>query len=207
MPQITYNYNVGDIVYFVDDGIKSGEVLRVDIEVTSSGTTIEYVLRVDSNSQTVEQSELYENCKAESGYQNAVFTAGLTTSTVVIPVGSPLAGSTLTGTVTVDGIPLSLSYPIGTGSPVAVATNITVQDILTNLNAALSPYADAAIYNNTIRITSRSTGTTSTVVIEDGTGSPLSDKYFANLTGFTGLASSVAGKSSGALEALGNSVC
>lgn len=207
MPQITYNHSVGDTVYFVEDGIKSGEVLRVDVEVSSSGTTIEYVLRVGTNSKTVEQSELYENCQATNGYQKVVFTAGLTSSTVVIPAGSGLAGSTLTGTVTVDGIPLSLSYYVGTGSPATVATNITVQDILTNLNAALTPYADATISSNTIKIISRSTGTTSTVVIEDGTGSPLSNKYFDNLTGFTGLASSVSGKGTGALEALGTTVC
>lgn len=207
MPQITYNHSVGDTVYFVSSGVKSGEVLRIDIEVVPSGTTIEYVLRVGTNSQTIEESELYANCQATNGYQNAVFTSVLTSSTVVIPVGSGLAGSTLTGTVTVDGIPLSLSYPVGTGSPVTVAANVTVQDILTNLNNTLNPYADATISSNTIKITSRSTGTTSTVVIEDGTGSPLSNKYFENLTGFTGLASSVSGKGTGALEALGNTVC
>lgn len=209
MSSVSHNYDVGDTVYYISsNSLKTGVVLKVSISITSSGTTINYVLRVGSNSQTVEESVLYGNCKAEGGYQDAVFTSSLSTSTVVIPSGSVYAGMTLTGAVIVDnGVPIALSYSVP-GSPVTSA--VTVQDILNNLNNSLTPYADATIYQNKIRIRSRSTGASSTVVINDGgspLGSPLPNKYFDSMTKFTGLSSSVDGVGDGALEALSSTVC
>lgn len=209
MPSVTHSYSLDDTVYYIDDGaIKSGTVLKVVITISDSGTTINYTLQVGTTSVVKEESSLYANCKANGGYQDAVFTYALSSSTVVIPVGSALAGSTLTGSVTVDGgTPIALSYLVGTGSPLAVSTAVTVQDILNNLNGVLNPYADAFIYQNNIRIKSRSTGAASTVSVEDGTGSPLDNKYFENLVNYTGLSASTVGTGDGALEALASNVC
>jgi len=207
---INHDYTVGDTVHYIEDGaVKTGTVLKVEITVLSTGTTINYILQVGTDSVTIEESLLYGNCRAEGGYQDIVFTAALSSSTVVIPVGSTLAGSTLTGSVSVDGgTPVALSYLVaGLGSPFLVDTAVSVQDILTDLNGVLNPLADAFIYQNNIRIRSRTTGPSSTVLIEDGTGSPLADKYFANLENFTGLAAPVVGLGDGAIEGLGNQIC
>lgn len=213
---INHLYTVDETVYYVDNNsVKIGVVVKVTITVTASGTTISYLLRVGSGTVTKQEKDLYGNCKAEGGYQNATFTSGLSTSTVLIPKGSLPIGSVLRASVVVDGGPskaFTLTITAGAGSP-SVSTVVTVQDILNNLNSVLTPVADAHIVQNNIRITSRSTGATSTVVITDGdavgspTGSPLELPYFETLALFTGLGSSVEGKADGALEVLGQQIC
>ena len=133
----------------------------------------------------------------------------------MIPEGALPIGSVLRASAVIDGGPpkaFTLTIAAGSGSP-AVSTVVTVQDILNNLNSVLTPVADAHVVQNNIRVTSRSKGASSTVVITDGdlqgspTGSPLELPYFETLATFTGLGSPVEGIGDGALEALGSQVC
>lgn len=86
----------------------------------------------------------------------------------------------LTATVVVDGV----SKPISI-LPTAITT---FGGVITELNTDLGASATAAIVGGDIKITSATTGTTSTVVITAGT-------LFPALTGFSGVLPSQSGKS------------
>lgn len=201
MPSVSYDFVPGQMVYVIDNGtIKSGSVVRVEAVVNSLSTVVTYWVNINGQPLAF-TGDVYENCKAVGGYQQVVFTGTLNAADIAIAAGSPLVGSTLEASIVVDGgAPVALSLLVAGGE--------TFQDVLDNLNATLTGVAVATLVDNNIRVTSLSTGTLSTVVITDGgTGSPVPVPYFANLNTFTGLAASVAGLGSGALEALGTQVC
>ena len=216
MPSVTYEFVPGQMVYVIDDGtVKSGTVTLVEITVDSSGTEITYWIQVngDSSSTAFDEEDVFATCRSASGYQDAVYLTDLT--------GSP-------SDVAIDGspLPINLGSPVGSpiGSPALVlqadvlidgTTTVTLShvvvggetyaELVSEMNTQLGALATASLYQNNIRITSATKGSSSSIKI--GTGSPAEENYFRFLNDFTGLAAPVDGLDEGAIEELGDRTC
>jgi len=203
MPTITYDFVPGQAVYVVDSGaVKSGTVIDVRAVVTTTATTVTYWVNI-AGTPTAFTSGVYADCRLAAGYQDVVFTDTLVATDTAVP--SALSGETLRATVLVDGGSPGILAPLALvidSSPLQ-----TFQDVLDDINTSLAGFAVATLYQNNIRITSLTTGASSSVAITDvSVGSPVAP-YFASLNTFTGLAVPVAGTDAGALDALGDTLC
>ena len=215
MPSVTYDYVPDQMVFVITDGtVRPGVVSLVDIEIDSTETVITYWILVDEEliATPFDQANVFASCRAAPGFQDVVYLTDLTGSPSLIAIdgGSPLLGgsppfptvgsppiATLSADVLIDGtIPVTLTHTIVGGE--------TFADLITEMNTQMGGAAVASLYQNNIRITSATTGTTSTVDILDG--SP-GEEYFRFLNGFTGLAAPIDGLDEGAIETLSNELC
>lgn len=118
----------------------------------------------------------YTPASGTNGYQQATFSPIITGATATGLVGA----TTYTASVTVDAV----AHPIS----VLGSTAVTFTNLIGVLNTQLSGFAIATIIGGAIRITSNTTGVTSTVSIAD-------TDLFANLANFSALAAAVDGVS------------
>lgn len=188
-------YNPGDIVFVIDDStVKEGVIQLVEINISDSGTTIEYWILVEGETTTRSflEDNVYASCRAAPGFQDIVFDVEpCTTLGVSCLDGSPSPIALDANSEVFMGSPF-----VGTGSPLGIDTQLTIivdgmiylpielrveidvtfADIVDSLNALIEPFATASLYQNNIRITSATTGVDSSIEIRDGvllTGSPI----------------------------------
>lgn len=210
MPSITYTFVPGQIVYVIDNGtVKSGTVSTIEIDIANTETIITYWILLDGElaATPFDEINVFASCRAAPGFQDVVFLNSLEGSPSPVAVsGSPLPGIpigsppvlTLTADILIDGtISKTLTHTVIGGEKFA--------DLIAEINTQLGGDAVASVYNNNIRITSATTGSSSSVLI--GSGSPLAENYFKFLNNFTGLAAPTAGLNVGAVEALGSQLC
>jgi hypothetical protein len=150
--------NANSYIYIIDGGVSGYQVVDVGGAIAGASAT-----------------GLTDDVPATAGYQ-------------VVDVGGAIAGASATGlandatvytaTITVDGVAM----------PIAITGN-TAQDyttLLAELNTDLGASATASIVGGNIRVTSSTTGITSTVAIVDV-------DLFATLTDFVTIVAAVAG--------------
>ncbi len=165
MPSVTYNFLPGQLVYVIRNGtVLPGTVVRVEIDVTPDSpieTVTQYWIRLSTTNviEAFPPEDVFENCQGLSGYQDVVFTTNIVPTDVAL---TGTAGTVFAASVLVDGtltIPIAITLPYG---------GLTYQEVVDELNTILNPDATASIVNNNIRITSATTGTSSSIVITDG---------------------------------------
>ena len=224
---VGYNFEPDDVVWVIHENTsKRGTVRRVDVDITSSGTTITYWIQLDGelNVRSFDEDVVYGTCREAPGYQDIEFDSiVLSTDTVF---NTPILG-TPTAVIKIDGTPFVLISTLTTAS--------TLQDVVDEINTTIGAAGTAEIITTTrtvIRVTSATKGTSSTVRISDDTvvlGSPLTLStvagspvgspllvgsplvggffYFDQMTEFTGIAAPYDGLEPGAIEALNDLLC
>jgi len=194
MTTVTWDFVPNQTVWVITAaGVKSGVVNRAEAVSTGAGTTITYYIKLagDSVETAFLEADVFATCQAASAYQTVLYGGGIASGSIAwTDSGSPL--TVLTASVTIDTvnvIPLSIS-----------GASLTFQSVVNTLNSQVGTYGTVAIVGGNIRITSASTGTSSSVSITD-------TNLFSSLAGFSVVDDAVAGKANGAVEAYAAQIC